>query len=273
MELTGVKVLKLCRGRDANRVMKYYFSEGSTSSLECLDILCLVEPLVKVLPNLRHFSADSINLVSLNSVLQYCPMLTHLSIDTTYYSNDLVNTFMNLSKGLQYLKLGGTLSDFLAVFCSPAMETLESVLLMDDLSTSVFFKKPGAIIKPAPRLRRLSINCYMNKQEDRKMIIALLKECPALKKIDLRVTGLSHEDFVIIYSQLSNLEMINLAPQFEFHDVIRIILWRNTKSLKYLEMANTFLDFESIKKLAEFKNLETLSFRCTLVRILVLLEL
>ena len=269
-EVTGVKVLKLCGGRDANRVMKYCLSEKPSSTLECVDILCLDKPLVKVLPNLKHFSTGSINLASLINVLEYCPVLTHLSIDTTYYSNDLVNTFMNLPKGLKYLKLGGTLSDFLAVFCSPAMQTLESLLLMDDLSTSVLFKIPDATIKAAPRLQRLSMNCYMNKEQDRKMIIDLLKKCPALKKIDLRVTGLTLEDYVNIFSRLFNLEMIKLGLHFEFDEVIHMILEGNRKSLKYLEIGKSLLNLESMEKLTEFTNLQALSFYKTLVRPLVL---
>ena len=68
------------------------------------------------------------------------------------------------------------------------------------------------------------------------MIIDFIKGCPALKKIDLRVTGLTLEDYVDIYSRLSNLEMINLHMRYEFDDVLRMILWRNRESLKYLDI-------------------------------------
>ena len=267
-EVTGVKVLKLCGGEYSNRVMKYCLSEGPSSSLECLDILCLKEPLVKVLPNLQHFSAESINLASLTSVLEYCPVLTHLSIETTNFSNDLVDTFMNLPKGLQYLKLGGNSSDFVAVFCSPAMETLES-LILENISTLVhgWFNKPDARVKAAARLQRLSVNCYMEGREQ-EMIVDLLKECPVLKKIDLRRTTLTLEDTVNIYSRLSNLEIIILDQPF--HDVILLIVERNKKSLKHLEIRNSLYNHESMKKLAEFPNLQILSFSSSLVRIFVL---
>ena len=278
-EVTGVKVLKICGGTDADRVMKYYFSEGSSSSLECLDIVCLQKPLVKVLPNLQHFSADSINLVSLISVLQYCPVLTHLSIDTRNIFVDLVDTFMNLPKGLQYLKLGGRSCDFLAVLCSPAMETLESVLL-DNWSSLLLNEsggrfKPGTKVKPAPRLQRFSMGGNINTEEDRKIIVDLMKECPALKTIDLQGSGLTLEDHVNIYSQLSNLEMIkiiilNVTPQFQFDEVIPMIVERNRKTLKYLEIGNSILNLESMKQLAEIKNLQTLSCPHVLVRIFAL---
>ena len=270
-EMTGVKVLKFCGGTYADRVMKCYFSEGSTESLECLDIPYLEQPFVKVLPNLQHFSANDINLVSLISVLQYCPVLTHLSIGTKNFSDDLVDTFMNLPKGLQYLKLEGRSCDFLAIFCSPAMETLES-LLLENWSSSEPFNKPDARVKPALSLRTFSMSSYISREQDRKMIIDLMKECPALKNIDLRVTGLTLEDNVNIYSQLSNLEMINLDLKFEFDDVIRMILWRNRKSLKYLQVGWFLLNLKSMKKLAEFPNLQTLSFSSNLVRILVLTD-
>ena len=268
-EVTGVKVLKFCSGRDANRVMKYCLSEGSTSSLECLDILYLKEPLVKVLPNLRHFSTGSINLVSLISVLEYCPVLTHLSIDARYLIDNFTDTFMNLPKGLQYLKLEGSLCDFLAVLCSPAMETLES-LLLNTCTNAVLFDKPKARVKPAPRLRRFSMNCFMDTKQDQRMIVDFMKGCPALKKIHLDVTELHSEDYVNIYSRLSNLDMIILALQFEFGDVIRMILKKNRDSLKHLDIDNSLLNLESIKKLAEFTNLQTLSFYSSLVRILTL---
>ena len=161
-EVTGVKVLKSCEGRDGDRVMKYFFSKQSTESLQCVDIVCLQEPLVKILPNLQHFSAYSINLACLNSVLQYCPVLTHLSIDTTHLYDNFLDTLIGLLKGLQYLKLGGKSSDFLAVFCSPAMQTLESILL-HSWSPPTLFYKPGAKVKPAPRLQRFSMKCSIYK--------------------------------------------------------------------------------------------------------------
>ena len=270
-DVTGVKVLKFCGERDANQVMKYHLSQGPSSSLECLDILYLEEPLVKVLPNLQHFYANSINLVSLTSVLQYCPVLTHLSIDIRKLSNGFVNTFMNLPKGLQYFKLGASSCDVLAVLCSPAMQTLESVLLRVNLSASgQSFINKNARVKPAPSLRRFSLKCYMDREQDRKMIVDLMKECPVLKKIDLRVSGLTLEDNVNIYSRLSNLEMINLGLHFKFDDVIPMILERNEYSLKYLEIGNFLLNLESMEKLAEFITLQTLSFASTLVRILVI---
>ena len=269
-EVTGVKVLKLCTGADANEVMKYYLSEGPSSSLECLSIACLEEPLVKVLPNLKHFSANDINLVSLTSVLEYCPILTHLNVGTQFLLNDFVDTFMNLPKGLKHLKLGGTLSDFLAVFCSPAMQTLESVVLRSAWDFARNFDKPDSRIKPAPNLRTFSMNCHTNSEEGRRMIVDFLKGCPALKKIDLQVQGLTLEDYVKIYNRLSKLEMINLSLQFEFDDVIRMILERNKKSLKHLYIGRLLLNLESMKKLAEFKNLQTLSFYSVLVRTLVL---
>ena len=269
-EVTGVKVLKICRGTDADRVKKYFLSEGPSSNLECLEVQCLEEPLVKVLPNLQHFSADNINLVSLISVLQYCPVLTHLSIDTREFLDDFVDIYMNLPKGLQYLKLGGMSCDFLAVLCSPAMQTLES-LLLKNWSTSVPFDKPDAKVKPAPRLRRFLMSCWMDTEQDRKMIVDLMKECPALKKIDLRVTGLTLEDYVNIYSRLSNLEMIKLTLQFELDEVIDMILERNRKSLIYLKIGKSLPNLESMKKLGEFTDLQTLSFcKRTLVTILVL---
>ena len=268
-EVTGVKVLKFGGDRDAYRVVTHYLSEGPSSSLECLDIPCLEKPLVKVLPNLRHFAADSINLVSLISVLQYCPVLTHLSIDIRHFSGDFVDTLMNLPKGLRYLKLGRRSCDSLAVFCSPAMQTLETVL-MDNWSSPVLFNKPGARVKPAPNLRTFSMSSNLDKEEGRKMVVALMKECPALKKIYLRVTGLTLEDYVNIYSQLSNLEMIHLALKFQFDDVISMILERNKKSLKHLYIGRSLLNLESMKKLAEFPNLQTLSFCSDLVRTLVL---
>ena len=270
-EVTGVKVLKFCGGTDADRVMKYYFSEGSTESLQCLDVSYLKEPLVKVLPNLQHFSAERIQSVPLISVLQYCPILTHLNIDARYLSDDLVDTLMNLPKGLQYLKLGGRSCDFLAVLCSPAMETLES-LLLDKYSYSGPFNKPDARVKTAPRLQRLSISCFMDREQDRRMIVNLMKECPVLKNIDLQVKGLTLEDTVNIYSRLSNLEMIKLDLDFEFNDVIRMILWRNRNSLKYLQISPSLLNLESMKKFAEFSNLQTLSFCSSLVRILLLTD-
>ena len=268
-EVTGVKVLKFCEGRDANRIIKYYFSEGSNESLECLDVASLEEPFVKVLPNLQHFSANDINLVSLTSVLQYCPVLTHLSIDTKNFSDNFVDTFMNLPKGLQYLKLEGISRDFLAVLCSPAMETLES-LLLENCDTPVLFNKPGATVRPAPRLQRCSISFSIDMAENRKMIVDFMKKCPDLKKVEFQVTGLYLQDYVNIYSRLSNLEMIILDLEFEFDDVIRIILWRNRKSLKYLQIGEPSLKLESMKKLAEFTNLQTLSFSSSLVRILIL---
>ena len=270
--MTGVKVLKICQGTDADRVRKYCLSKGLTEGLKCLDIARLEEPLVKVFPNLQHFSADSINRVSLISVLEYCPVLTHLSIDTKKFSDDFLGTFMNLPKGLQYLNLEGRSSDLLAVLCSPAMQTLESVVL-HNRSNSVLFNKSGARVKPAPRLRRFSMKSYTEREHDRKMIVDFLKECPALKKIDVRVPGLSHADYVKIYSQVSNLEMINLALKFEFDDVIRMILERNRKSLKYFEIGNCLLKLKSMKKLAKFPNLQILSFSSELVRILILLDL
>ena len=272
-EMTGVKVLKLCGETDGNRVIQYCLSEGPSSSLECLDILRLKEPLVKVLPNLQHFSADSINLDSLISVLQYCPVINHLSIDTRKISNDLMDTFRNLPKGLKYLKLEGRSCHFLAVFCSPAMETLESVLLQNSCShVRHEFNNPNARVKPAPSLQRFSMSCWMDKEEDRKMIVDLMKKCPTLKTIDLRVTGLTLEDYVNIYSRLSNLEMIKLSVRFQFDDVIHMILEGNKKSLKYLEISKSLLNLESMKNMAEFTNLQTLSFCSTLVRILVLSE-
>ena len=270
-EVTGVKVLKFCGGTNADRVMKHYFSEGSTESLQCLHVPYLKEPLVKVLPNLQHFSVHSINLGCLNSVLQYCPVLTHLSIDTTHLSDNFVDTLIGLLKGLQYLNLGGRSCDFLAVLCSPAMQTLEHVLLQN-WSTSVPFDKPDARIKPAPRLRRFLMSCWMNTEQDRRMIVEFLKECPALKKIFLSVPGLTLEDQVNIYSRLANLEMIKLALSFKFDDVIPMIVERNKNSLKYLEIGRPLLNLESIKKLAEFPNLQTLSFCSSLVRILVLTD-
>ena len=136
-EVTGVKVLKFCGRKNENRVTKYCLSEGPSSILECVDVPYLEEPLVKVLPNLEHFSADRINLDSFISVLEYCPVLTHLSINTTNILDDLVDTFMNLPKGLQYLNLEGRSRDFLAVFCSPAMQTLESVLLVVRFTSNI----------------------------------------------------------------------------------------------------------------------------------------
>ena len=268
-EVTGIKVLKMCIGKSADPVMKYCLTEGPSSSLECLDILRLVEPLVKVLPNLQHFSADYINLVSLISVLEYCPVLTHLSIETKEFSYNFVDTFMNLPKGLQYLKLKAAPHDFLAIFRSPAMETLES-LLLDTRSYGPRYYKSDVRVKPAPSLKIFSISCWMDRKEGRNDIIDLLKECPSLKKIDLGVTGLTVEECVNIFSQLSNLEMIILGLNFEFDDVIRIILGRNRNSLKYLQTGHCLLNIESFKKLTEFTNLQTLSFCSTLVRILIL---
>ena len=267
-EVTGVKVLKLCGGRDANRVMKYCLSKGPSSTLECLDIMYLKEPLLKIIPNLQHFSAQFINLVSLISVFDYCPMLTHLSIDNRELSEDFVDTFMSLPKGLQYLKLGGKSCDFLAVLCSPAMQTLESLLLDNSWSTPVLFNKPDARIKAAPRLQKLSLSFRTHAVEDQKMTVDFLKECPALKKIDLRVIGLTLEDYVNIYSRLSNLEMIKLGLEFQYDDVIRVIFDKNRKYLKCLDISSPLLNLESMKQLAEFPNLQTLSFRGGLVRIL-----
>ena len=102
------------------------------------------------------------------------------------------------------------------------------------------------------------------------MVVDLLKECPVLKRIDLRVRGLTLEEHVNIYSRLSNLEMINLAIPYEFDNVIGMILSGNRKSLKYFEVGNCLLNFRSMKKLAEFTNLQTLSFSSDLVRIFVL---
>ena len=277
-EVTGVKVLKLCGESDA--VMKYCLSGGPSLILECLDVVYLEEPLVKVLPNLQHFSAEFINLVPLTSVLQYCPMLTHLSIDTRESLDNFMDTFMNLPKGLQYLNLEGRSCDILAVLCSPAMQTLESILLLIR-STSPIYNKPGGRFKPgtkiecAPRLQRLSVGGFIDTEEDRKMVVDLMKECPVLKKIDVAGTGLTLEDHVNIYSQLSNLEMIkitvlNVTSQLQFDEVIPIIVERNRKSLKYFQIGNLLLDPESMKKLAEFKNLQTLSFSSSLVRMLVL---
>ena len=270
-EVTGVKVLRLCGGTDENGLRKYCLSEGPSSSLQCLRIGPLEKPLVKVLPNLQHFSADSINLVSLISVLQYCPVLTHLSINTREFSDDFVDTFMNLPKGLQYLKLGGGLSDILAVLCSPAMETLES-LLLEKYSNSKPFNKLDARVKPAPRLEKFSISVHIWGKQDRRMVVDFLKECPALKKIFLAVPGLTLENQVNIYSRLSNLEMIKLDLYFEFDDVIPMIVERNRNSLKYLQIGQFLLNLESIKKLAEFPNLQTLSLCSSLVRILVLTD-
>ena len=279
-EVTGVKVLKFRGGRNQDQLTKYCLSEGPSSSLECLDIVFLEEPLVKLLPNLQHFSAEFINLVSLISVLQYCPMLTHLSIDTTEFSNGFLDTFMNLPKGLQYLKLEGRSCDTLAVLCSPAMQTLESLLLIIR-STSPIYNNPDARFKPgtkvntALRLQRFSAGGFINKEEDRKIIVDLMKECPALKRIDLQGTGLTLEDHVNIYSQLCDLEMIkivilNVTPQLRFDEVIPIIVSRNRKTLKYFEIGNSLLDSESMKKLAEFTNLQTLSFCSKLVRVIIL---
>ena len=189
-EVTGVKVLKFCGVTDADQVTKYCLSEGPSSSLECLDIVYIEEPLVKVLPNLQHFSAENISLVSLISVLQYCPVLTHLSIDISQFSDDFVDTLMNLPKGLQYLNLGGRSCDILAVLCSPAMETLEC-LILQNIFTPVLprFNKPDAKVKPAPRLERFLLSCNMEREEDKKMIVDFIMECPILKKIDLRVSG------------------------------------------------------------------------------------
>ena len=103
------------------------------------------------------------------------------------------------------------------------------------------------------------------------MIVDLMKECPALKKIDLQVTGLTLEDHVNIYSRLSNLEMIILVLKFEFDDLIRMIE-RNSKSLKYMEIDQTLPNIESMEKLVEFTNLQTLSFGYKLVRTLVLFD-
>ena len=269
-EVTGVKVLKFCRGRDANRAMKYCLSEGPSSSLECLEVEYLEEPLVKVLPNLQHFSADRINLVSFISVLQYCPVLTHLSINTRNIFVDLVDTYMNLPKGLQYLKLEGISCYFLAVLSSPAMETLESLLLYTCIATLII-KKHDARVKPAPRLQRCSMSLHIHRKEDQKLIVDFMKECPALKKVHLEVTGLTLENYVNIFSQLSNLDFIILAVEFEFDDVIRLILRRNRISLKHLQIDQSLLNLESIKKLAKFTNLQTLSF-CSMVRILLLTE-
>ena len=267
-EVTGVKVLKLCRGQAAKEVMKLCLSQESFSSLECLDIYCLGKPLVKVLPNLKHFSAENINSVSFVSVLQFCPVLTHLSIETSRCRDNFVNGLINLPKGLQYLDWGGWKSDFLAVLCSPAMETLECVLL-ENWDTPAEFHKPDVAVKPAPRLQRFSMSYCILREEDRKSIFDFLKECPALTEIDLRITGLTLEDYVNIYSGLSNLEMIRLDLEFEFDDLIRMILWRNRDSLNNLLIKKPLLNLESMKELAEFSNLKTLCFS-TLVRIFVL---
>ena len=278
-EVTGVKVLKICEDTDVNRVTKYCLSEGLSSSLECVDIARLEEPLVKVLPNLKHFTSGNINLISFISVLEYCPILTHLSVCTfQFVSDNFVDTLMKLPKGLQYLKLGGKTSNSLAVFCSPAMETLETVLLYSGWYSSQSFDKPDARIKPAPSLRSFSMKCYMGSEEDQRMNIEFIKKCPALKKIDLYVEELTLEDYVNIYSGLSNLEIISLALKFEFDDVIRMILERNKKSLKHLYICTPkdlyidrlLLNLESMEKLAEFPNLQTLSFASHLVRTLVL---
>ena len=157
--MTGLKVLKYTGELD--NVMKSCLSEGSSLTLQCLHVFCLEEPLVKVLPNLQHFSTDRINLVSLASVLQYCPILTHLSIDTRHSSDDFADTLIHLPKGLQYLKLDGTTSDCLAVLCSPAMETLESLVLENwDYETPEILRIPDARLKPAPRLQRFSMISY-----------------------------------------------------------------------------------------------------------------
>ena len=270
-EVTGVKVIKFCGGKHEDRVMKYYLSEGPSSSLECLDVLCLQEPLVKVFPNLQHFSSESIDLVPFVSVLQYCPVLTHLSIDTTHSGYDFVDILMKLPKGLQYLKLGGRSSDFLAVFCSPAMETLESVLL-GHWAPATPFHKPGARVQPAPRLQRFSMSCCIVREQDRRMIVDFMKECPSLKNINLRVTGLTLEDYVNIYSRLSNLEMININLTIGFDEVLRMILLRNQRSLKYIDVKQSLLNLETMTKLAEFTNLQTLSFCSKLVKTLGLSE-
>ena len=267
--IAGVKVLKICEPS----VIKYYLSEGPSSSLECLNILCLQKPLVKVLPNLQHFSAKIMNIASLISVLEYCPILTHLSIDTIESKDNFVDTFINLPKGLQYLKWTGRSSCVLAVLCSPAMQTLESLLLINDhyWSPTVSFDKPDARVKPAPRLQRFSMFCGMYREQDKKMIIDFLKECPILKKFDSQVIGLTLEDHVNIFSRLSNLETIKLVARFEYDDVIPMILEKNRKSLKYLEIGKYGVYLETMKKLAEFPNLQTLSFR-SMVRILVLTD-
>ena len=270
-EMTGVKVLKFCGGAYADRGMDYFFSEGPTESLECLDIPYLEEPLVKVLPNLKHFSTDRINLAYLDSVLEYCPVLTHLSIDTRHHSDNFLDTFMKLPKGLKYLKLRGNSCDFLAVFCSPAMETLES-LLLQSCTPAVRFNKSDARVKPAPCLQRFSMSSYMGREQDRTMIVNLMEECPALKKIDLLVRGLTLEDYINIFSQLSNLEMIKFCLNFKFDEVIRMILLRNRNSLNYLNIGWFVLNIESMKKLAEFPNLQTLSFAACLVSTLVLTD-
>ena len=281
-EVTGVKVLKICEDTDVNRVTKYCLSEGLSSSLECVYIAYLEEPLVKVLPNLKHFTSANINLVSFISVLQYCPIVTHLTICTyRFVSDNFVDTLMNLPKGLQYLRLGGKSSNSLAVFCSPAMQTLESVVLQSGWYSSQGFDKPDAKIKSAPSLRRFSMNCYMSIEEDRIMNIEFIKNCPALKKIDLYVDEFTLDDYVNIYSGLSNLEMIHLAMKFEFDDVISMILERNKKSLKYLYIRTPkhlyigrfLLNLESMEKLAEFPNLQTLSFCTGLVSTFVLIDL
>ena len=279
-EVTGVKVFKFCEGTDVNRFAKYCLSEGPSSSLECLTIARLEEPLIKVLPNLQHFSCENINLVSLISVLEYCPVLTHLTIDTRSIFDDFLDTLMNLPKGLQYLNLRGKTSNSLAVFCSPAMETLESIELQSGWYAQQSFDKPDAIMKPAPRLQRFALRCYMSSEEDRRMNVDSMKKRPILKKIHLDVEDFTLDDYVNTYSGLSNLEMIILTLKFEFDDVIDMILERNKKSLKHIYIRSSkyfyidrlLLNLESMKKLAEFPNLQILSFYSGLVRTLVLCE-
>ena len=273
-EVTGLKVLKYTEKR--NEVIKSCLSEGSSLSLQCLDVYSLEEPLVQVLPNLQHFSANRINIVSLVSVFQYCPTLTHLSIYTTHHEDDFADTLIHLPKGMQYLNLDGTTSDCLAVLCSPAMETLESVVLENwDYETPFdipekIFRTPNAPLKPAPRLQRFSMVSFMNEEQGLKMIIDFMKGCSALKEIDLRVEGLTLEDYINIYSGLSNLEIICLDFKFDFDDVLHMIVQRNRESLKYLDFDARKLNLELMKKLAEFTNLQMLYFSRAVVRILVL---
>ena len=158
-EVTGLKVLKYIVERDGNQVIKSCLSEASSLSLQCLVINRLEEPLVKVLPNLQHFFTRTINIDSLASVFEYCPVLTHLSIDTAQSKEDFVDILINLPKGLQYLKLQGKASESQAVFFSPAMQTLESLVLENwDYPTS--FPMPDARVKAAPRLQRFFNLCF-----------------------------------------------------------------------------------------------------------------
>jgi hypothetical protein len=263
--LTNLKVLKISHCRDAERVIKYFISEGPSSRLECLQLKEATQDIVN-LPNLRHFSAIHMQVNVLETLLKNCCFLTDITADLGYSYKDFSEYFdllLTLPRGLKYIKLGVRGLGIGAVLCSPAMETVE-IMCLSHTQNSIDSTDPSSLallkVNKASQLERLTIKCHSANVEQDRLIGHFVRNCCSLKDIDLSIPGFNVVEIIKLYDRPWKLEKINLVNYPPLDGLISVLHKRHQQFLRVLSLGSGEVSHTAMRKLAECVNLQIVSF-------------